>query len=61
VFFTTIFIAVGGVFSRSMARRLKWKTLLINRIQHGHKVSLLVGLPILIQSKYSLEAGLFLS
>ena len=32
IFFSTLFVAVGGVFARSRARRLEWKTLVIHRI-----------------------------
>jgi amino acid permease len=37
IFFVTIFVAVGGVFARSMTRRLEWKTKVIHRIQGLHK------------------------
>jgi hypothetical protein len=29
IFFSTFFVAVGGVFARSRARRLQWKTLVV--------------------------------
>lgn len=37
IFFATFFVAVGGVFARSRARRLEWKTLLIHRVRGLHK------------------------
>ena len=40
IFFSVLFIALGGIYARSMTRRLEWKTktVLMNKI--GHKVSL---------------------
>ena len=37
VFFATFFVAVGGVFARSRARRLEWKTKVIHRVKGIHK------------------------
>lgn len=37
IFFATFFVAVGGVFARSRARRLTWKTLVIQRVRSLHK------------------------
>lgn len=37
IFFAVTFVAVGGVFARSMTRRLKWSTKKIHRIQGIHK------------------------
>lgn len=38
IFFATLFIALGGVYARSMTRRLKWQTRAIHRIQGIHKM-----------------------
>ena len=32
VFFSTLFVALGGIFARSRARRLEWKTKVIHRV-----------------------------
>jgi hypothetical protein len=38
IFFSVIFVAVGGVFARSRARRLIWKSKVVQRVQFIHKV-----------------------
>jgi hypothetical protein len=37
IFFSTFFVAVGGVFARSRTRRLEWKTKVIHRVRGIHK------------------------
>jgi hypothetical protein len=37
ILFATFFVAVGGVFARSRARRLEWKTIVIHRVRGIHK------------------------
>jgi hypothetical protein len=37
IFFSTFFVAVGGVFARSRTRRLEWKTMVIHRVRGIHK------------------------